>query len=75
LRFSIRSHVPNYHRLGLVVVEASYGPSEQDIETKHLAIDVTIAVQALVRGSQLYIAGHRTKVSLFMIVALWSVDA
>jgi hypothetical protein len=44
-------------------VEASYGPSEQDSGTKDLVMDVTIALQALVHNSQVYIAGHRTKVS------------
>lgn len=53
----------NYLRLGLVIVEASYGPSEQDSGTKDLIMDVTIALQALVHNSQVYIAGHRTKVS------------
>ncbi|KIM85726.1 hypothetical protein PILCRDRAFT_5383 [Piloderma croceum F 1598] len=46
---------------GLVIVEASYGPSEQDSGTKDLVMDVTIALQALVHNSQVYIAGHRTK--------------
>jgi len=46
---------------GLVILEASYGPTEQDDETKGLILDVTLAVQALVHNSQVYIAGHRTK--------------
>jgi DnaJ family protein C protein 11 len=48
---------------GLIILEATYGPSESDDETKDLMIDVTIAIQALVNNSQVYISGHRTKVS------------
>lgn len=44
-------------------MEASYGPSDLDNDTKDLIMDVTIPIQALVHNSQLYIAGHRTKVS------------
>lgn len=49
---------------GLVILDALYGPSEQDEEAQGLVLDVTTAVQALVNNSQLYIAGHRTKVEL-----------
>lgn len=49
---------------GLVILDAFYGPSEQDDEVQDLVLDVTTAVQALVNNSQLYIAGHRTKVEL-----------
>lgn len=50
--------------VGLVVKEAAYGPSEQGPEMEGLDVDVTIAVQALVHNSQLYIPGHRSKVYL-----------
>jgi len=45
-----------------VISEATYGPSEPDEEGKGLIVDVTIAVQALVHNSQVYVAGHRSKV-------------
>jgi hypothetical protein len=48
---------------GLVILEASYGPSDADDDAKDLIVDVTIAVQALVNNSQVYISGHRTKVN------------
>lgn len=51
--------------VGLVVKKATYGPSEQDDDTKGLNVDVTIAVQALVHNSQVYVPGHRSKVSPF----------
>jgi DnaJ homolog subfamily C member 11 len=47
---------------GLVVSKASYGPMDSDPEARDLAIDVTVAIQALVHKSQLYIPGHRSKV-------------
>ncbi len=48
---------------GLVILDAHYGPSEQDEGTEGLDVDVTIPVQALVNSSQLYIPGKRSKVS------------
>ncbi|KAI0317954.1 hypothetical protein OF83DRAFT_1118624 [Amylostereum chailletii] len=47
---------------GLVVLEATYGPTDPDPEAKELIVDVTVPVQALVHKSQLYIPGHRPKV-------------
>lgn len=49
--------------LGLVVIEALYGPAEPDVEAKDLTIDVTVPVQALVHNSQVFVPGRRTKVS------------
>lgn len=49
---------------GLVVLEASYGPSDPDPEARALIVDVTVAIQALVYKSQLYIPGHRSKVCM-----------
>ncbi|KAI0646506.1 DnaJ-domain-containing protein [Trametes meyenii] len=49
---------------GLVVLEAQYGPSEQDEGTAGLEVDVTVPVQALVNTSQLYIPGKRSKAAL-----------
>lgn len=49
--------------LGLVILEGSYGAAVQDEHTEGLEIDVTIPLQALVNGSQLYIPGRRSKVS------------
>ena len=48
---------------GLVILDACYGPSEQDERTEGLDVDVTIPMQALVNASQLYIPGKRSKVS------------
>jgi hypothetical protein len=47
---------------GLVVLEASYGPTDPDPEARALIVDVTVPIQALVHKSQLYIPGHRSKV-------------
>jgi DnaJ homolog subfamily C member 11 len=47
---------------GLVVLDASYGPIDPDPEARQLVVDVTVAIQALVHKSQLYIPGHRSKV-------------
>jgi hypothetical protein len=47
---------------GLVILEASYGPTDPDPEARDLVVDVTVAIQALVHKSQLYIPGHRPKV-------------
>ena len=52
----------NRSREGLVVLEASYGPTDPDPEARALIVDVTVAIQALVHRSQLYIPGHRSKV-------------
>ncbi|KAH9849605.1 DnaJ-domain-containing protein [Lenzites betulinus] len=49
---------------GLVVLEARYGPSEQDEGTDGLEVDVTVPVQALVNASQLYIPGKRSKAGI-----------
>ncbi|KAH9171068.1 hypothetical protein EDB89DRAFT_1192482 [Lactarius sanguifluus] len=49
---------------GLVVLEASYGPTDPDPEARALVVDVTVAIQALVHKSQLYIPGHRSKSGL-----------
>lgn len=49
--------------IGLVISEAFYGPSDAGDEAKDLMVDVTIAVQALVHNSQVYISGHRSKVN------------
>ncbi|EKM57036.1 uncharacterized protein PHACADRAFT_254555 [Phanerochaete carnosa HHB-10118-sp] len=50
---------------GLVIVEARYGPADQNDEsTKGLDVDVTVPLQALVNNSQLYIPGGRSKAGL-----------
>jgi DnaJ family protein C protein 11 len=49
---------------GLVVLEASYGPTDPDPEAKALIVDVTVPIQALVHKSQPYIPGHRSKSGL-----------
>lgn len=49
---------------GLVVLEASYGPTDPDPEARALVVDVTVAIQALVHKSQLHIPGHRSKSGL-----------
>jgi hypothetical protein len=62
-RLMVRLAELNEHRFeGLVVLEASYGPMDSDPEARDLAVDVTVAIQALVHKSQLYIPGHRSKV-------------
>lgn len=48
---------------GLIILEASYGPSETDGSTEGLNVDVTVPMQALVNQSQVYIPGRRSKVS------------
>ncbi|KAH7915054.1 hypothetical protein BJ138DRAFT_1055601 [Hygrophoropsis aurantiaca] len=48
------------HR-GLIILEASYGPTCPDEEARHLVLNVTVPVQALVHNSQVYVPGHRTK--------------
>ncbi|OSD08750.1 DnaJ-domain-containing protein [Trametes coccinea BRFM310] len=49
---------------GLVVLEARYGPSEEEEGTEGLEVDVTVPVQALVNSSQLYIPGKRSKAGI-----------
>ncbi|KAI0249743.1 hypothetical protein BJV78DRAFT_1224510 [Lactifluus subvellereus] len=49
---------------GLVVLEAVYGPIDSDPEARDLVVDVTVAIQALVHKSQLYIPGHHSKSGL-----------
>ncbi|KAI0659323.1 DnaJ-domain-containing protein [Cubamyces menziesii] len=49
---------------GLVILEARYGPSEQEEGTEGLEVDVTVPVQALVNSSQLYIPGKRSKAGI-----------
>lgn len=49
---------------GLVVLEASYGPTDPDPEARALLVDVTVPIQALVHRSQLYIPGHGSKVRM-----------
>ncbi|KAI0634860.1 DnaJ-domain-containing protein [Trametes polyzona] len=49
---------------GLVILEARYGPSEEDEGTEGLEVDVTVSVQALVNSSQLYIPGKRSKAGI-----------
>lgn len=48
---------------GLVILDARYGPAENDDDLEGLTINVTVPLQALVSKSQLYIPGRRTKVS------------
>ena len=55
---------------GLVILEASYGPSERDEGIEGLDVDVTVPLQALVNSSQLYIPGKRSKVSHLSVYPL-----
>lgn len=56
---------PSYFApLGLVVLEATYGPMSLDNETAGLEVDVTIPLQALVHNSQLYVSNKVPKVNL-----------
>jgi len=65
LRETARKHThAEKNKEGLVVLEASYGPIDSDPEARDLAVDVTVAIQALVHKSQLYIPGHRSKSGL-----------
>jgi len=65
LRETARKHTHSEkNKEGLVVLEASYGPIDSDPEARDLAVDVTVAIQALVHKSQLYIPGHRSKSGL-----------
>ncbi|CAL1708852.1 unnamed protein product [Somion occarium] len=49
---------------GLVILEAWYGPEEQVEGFESLDLNVTIPIQVLVRKSQLYIPGRRSKAGL-----------
>ncbi|KAJ7755355.1 hypothetical protein DFH07DRAFT_822009 [Mycena maculata] len=49
---------------GLVIVKATYGAIETDDRNLGLSWDVTIPVQTLVRGSQIYISGQHPKSSI-----------
>ncbi|KZT70464.1 DnaJ-domain-containing protein [Daedalea quercina L-15889] len=49
---------------GLVILEAFYGPLDRDEAAEGLDLDVTVALQALVHRSQLYIPGRRSKAGL-----------
>jgi len=65
LKETARKHVhAEKSKEGLVILEASYGPTDPDPEARDLVQDVTIAIQALVHKSQLYIPGHRSKSGL-----------
>ncbi|KAH9992284.1 hypothetical protein BJV77DRAFT_439991 [Russula vinacea] len=65
LRETARKHThAEKNKEGLVVLEASYGPIDPDPEARDLVVDVTVAIQALVHKSQLYIPGHRSKSGL-----------
>lgn len=52
------------HRGGLIVQEAWYGVTDEKDGAQHLAIDVTIPIQALVRNSHLYIPGGGSMANL-----------
>lgn len=54
--------IPDQSRVGLIILEASYGAVETEEGVKDMFIDVKIATQALVRNSQLYIRGGKDKV-------------
>lgn len=65
LRETARKHThAEKSKEGLVVLEALYGTTEPDPEARDLVVDVTVAIQALVHKSQLYIPGHRAKSGL-----------
>lgn len=50
-------------RAGLIILEASYGPSP-DNEATGLDVDVTVPLQALVHNSQLYISNRTPKAGI-----------
>lgn len=61
----IRPYFPPYSYsppLGLVILEATYGPTSVGNETAGLDVDVTIPLQALVHNSQLYVSNKIPKV-------------
>ncbi|KAI0305326.1 hypothetical protein B0F90DRAFT_1703523 [Multifurca ochricompacta] len=65
LKETARKHTQaEKNKEGLVILEASYGPTDPDPEAKDLVVDVTVAIQALVHKSQLYIPGERPKSGL-----------
>ncbi|KAJ7487766.1 hypothetical protein FB451DRAFT_1025706, partial [Mycena latifolia] len=66
-RDSLRAEVA---KGGLVIVEATYGAMENVERELGLSWDVTIPLQALVRGSQLYVSGRHPKVSPHHIVLI-----
>ncbi|KAJ7637148.1 hypothetical protein FB45DRAFT_1001978 [Roridomyces roridus] len=49
---------------GLVIVDATYGPIQNSDRDMGLSWNVTLALQALVRGSQLHIPGRHPKPSI-----------
>jgi DnaJ family protein C protein 11 len=49
-------------REGLIVLEATYAPRECTAETRGLAYDVAVPLQARVHRSQLSVPGGRSKV-------------
>lgn len=49
---------------GLLIQDASYGPTERGEDAKSLDINVTVALQALISMGQLYIPGRRSKAGL-----------
>lgn len=57
--------------VGLVVVDARYGPREEGEDeggVQGLVVDVTVPVQALVNNSQLVIPGGRSKVRFLSLM-------
>jgi len=62
LREPARRHMDAERAIGgLVILEATYGPTTLGIETAGLDVDVTIALQALVHNSQLYVSNKVPK--------------
>lgn len=53
-----------------MIEEATYGPSDEDEETKDLVVDVTVAMQALVNNSQLHIPARRSKVGSTLVLVV-----
>lgn len=64
MHFPVVLCIPYQSRVGLLILEASYGAAETEEGVKDMLIDVTIPIQALVRNSQLYIRGGKDKVLL-----------
>lgn len=58
-----------FYLIGLVILEAWYGPEEQVEGFESLDLNVTIPIQVLVRKSQLYIPGRRSKVRSLSILS------
>ncbi|KAG8216501.1 hypothetical protein J3R82DRAFT_6617 [Butyriboletus roseoflavus] len=62
LREPARRHMDAERAIGgLVILEATYGPTALDNETAGLDVDVTIPLQALVHNSQLYVSNKVPK--------------